>query len=157
MNSLVDQINSLPEKYVLTPTTLEKIAAAEQALDLSFAADYKACLLAFGAFSFDAHEITGICESERLNVVMVTNHYREASPALPRDLYVIEDLAIDNVIVVQKKDGTVYTYGPDNKLVKTASSLQDYLFPLAVENPLQNPEKSKNGFLKSFFKKLLGK
>lgn len=157
MNELIERIRSSAELYTLTPASLLQIREAEKTLDLTFAEDYKACVLAFGAFSFDAHEITGICESERLNVVKVTSQYRTVYPSLSHELYVVEDLSIDNIIVVQKKDGTVYTYGPDDKLIKTASSLQDYLFPLEVENPLQKPDKSKDGFLTSFFKKLFGK
>lgn len=157
MNNLVEQIESLPDKYTLTPATLDQITSAEQVLKLTFAADYKACILAFGAFSFSAHEITGICDSERLNVVNVTNQYRNRYPSLPHDLYVLEDLSIDNAIAVQKKDGTVYSYGPDERLVRMASSLQKYLFPVALTEEHKEPAKTQRGFLKSFFKKLFGK
>ena len=118
------------ENYAsLGAVSSEEIAAAEKVLHSTFASDYKEYLSAFGAATFCRKELTGICSSERLNVIAVTQRARNYYKSFPDDAYVIEELLFDHFLVIQKADGTVYNYGPDDSEELVAESLEAYLFP----------------------------
>lgn len=157
MSKLVEQIKDSDGFASLGRVSEDEIKNAEQVLGLFFAEDYKELLLAYGAIFVSGHEIIGISDSNRLNVIAVTSQYRNLYSNLPHDLYVVEDLSIDNVIVVQKRDGVLFTYGPDEKLVKVATSIQEYLFPNTMDAPAKKPAKRQKGFLIPLFKKIFGK
>ena len=109
-------------------TKSSDIDAAERSLGVLFASDYREYAKAFGAATFDGHELTGICSSERLNVVSATERARQIYPNFPSDSYVVEELGYDNAVIIQDKSGCVFCYGPKDKAKKEAKSLLDYLF-----------------------------
>ena len=113
----------------LQPADSSSIEAAESQLGITFALDYKEYLLAFGAASFDGRELTGVCKSERLNVVSATERARSFYPQFPKNKYVVEELGFDHVLILQDSSGKVYSYGPSDSGDVIAKSLQDYLFP----------------------------
>ncbi len=129
MSKLPELIKGAYYFVSLQPADDSSIEAAESQLGLSFAADYKEYLLAFGAASFDGRELTGVCKSERLSVVSSTESARAFYPQFPPKAYVVEDLGFDHVLVVQDRSGKVYEYGPGDSGKKIAESLQQYLFP----------------------------
>lgn len=81
----------------------------------------------YGIAAFDGHEMTGISESKRLNVVFVTTEARERYPEIPADLYVIEETGIEEFIVLQSANGAVFGYAPNYRLMKIYESLSDYI------------------------------
>lgn len=106
--------------------TTETVQQAEHALGLRFADEYREYLIAFGIASAGGHEFTGLGASPRLDVVAVTQHQREMKPYVPKDLYVIEELNIDDVVAWQSASGEVFlTVGPAQP-VKVAASLSQY-------------------------------
>jgi len=107
--------------------TLEEIKKAEEKLGLSFASDYKKYLSQFGFVIFVAHELTGLCNSKRLNVVDVTIDERSVSSSIPNDWYVVEQIGIDGVVIWQSPDGKIYQskYGMSPSLI--CDSLTDYI------------------------------
>lgn len=100
-------------------------------MQLTFSADYKEYLSAFGAATFCGKELTGICASERLNVIAVTQRARNYYKGFPDDAYVVEEMLFDHFLVIQKTDGSVFSYGPNESEELIAESLSLYLFPQA--------------------------
>ena len=47
----------------------------------------------------------------------------------PKDAYVIEEMLFDHFLVIQKADGAVFSYGPNDSEELIADSLSMYLFP----------------------------
>lgn len=130
MDKLIAAIREAEDFVLLAPASDTEIILAENQLKLSFANDYKACVKAFGAIMFGDKELTGVCKSDRLHVVPVTERARAFYPNFPADAYVIEEMLIDHIIIIQKNDGCIYSYGPADAEMKIADCLYDYLFVL---------------------------
>lgn len=105
----------------------EAILLAETELGLQFASDYKRYLLEYGLASADGHEFTGIVKSSRLNVVDVTIKLKNKFKNVPADLYVLEEWAIDGIVIFQRSDGSIYKANPKSQLLKVADSFAEYL------------------------------
>ena len=126
MADIVNLIQQQPSLYVMIGAPEKEINQAEQTLGLHFSADYRAYIAAFGAVSFAGHELTGICKSNRLNVVTVTLSER-SNITVPANWYVLEQANIDSIVLWQSSDGTVYATAPNSKPKKVASSLSEYI------------------------------
>lgn len=126
--SLIARMNEEEVLLTMRPATKEQIINAEKQLGLHFAKDYFVYLESFGAATFAAHELTGICSFERLNVVDATMRARKRYPQMPQRYYVVEELNIDHVIVVQDFQGIIFEYGPMDKVKERFNSLEEYLF-----------------------------
>lgn len=129
MSDLITRIQEANDFASLGSASDEQISDAEKSLQLTFAEDFKEYLRAFGVATFCEKELTGISSSDRLNVVAVTTRARNFYKAFPADAYVIEELLFDHIITIQKSDGTIYSYGPNDSEKQIASSLFEYLFP----------------------------
>lgn len=103
------------------------IKEAEDELSLSFANDYKDYLMEFGVACANGHELTGITNSKRLNVVDVTQNARKKNPSVADELYVVEDTGIDKTLIWQDKKGRLFqTVGSDDP-TPIKESLADYI------------------------------
>jgi alpha-tubulin suppressor-like RCC1 family protein len=131
MLEMIKMIQEAEDFAALGAASKEKIADAEKELQLTFSADYKEYLSAFGAATFCGKELTGICASERLNVIAVTQKARNYYKGFPDDAYVVEEMLFDHFLVIQKTDGSVFSYGPNESEELIAESLSLYLFPQA--------------------------
>ena len=80
----------------------------------------------YGAVTFSGHELTGICNSKRLNVVDVTKEERKYNK-VPEDWYVIEQANIDDIVIWQDTNGAVYQTMPNKKPIKLCNSLLEYI------------------------------
>ncbi len=110
----------------LGPVNKEEIKKAEKALGVKFAKEYKELLSEYGLFSCHGHEFTGICKSKSLNVVDVTLAEREINPNVLQ-LYVIETLNIDSIVIWQSSNGAVYRTKGLSTPKKISESLIEYL------------------------------
>ncbi len=128
MNTLEEMIRTADNFASLSPATKSQITEAEKKLQLKFSEDYKEYLLCFGVATFDNREPTGICSSDRLNVVSVTDHARQYYTTFPKDAYVIEEHLLDHIITIQDCSGNVYIYTPDCMKKIIAHSLLEYFF-----------------------------
>ena len=72
MLEMIKKIQEAEDYAALGAASKEQIADAENELKLKFSEDYKEYLSTFGAATFCGKELTGICSSERLSVVAVT-------------------------------------------------------------------------------------
>lgn len=113
--------------YSLKGVTENEISTAEQALGVTFAKDYRAYLQAFGLASFEGHELTGIIESSRLNVVVLTIAEKSNNSHVSDDLYVIEVANIDGIVIWQKSSGEIYKTIYDSPPMLICKSLSDYI------------------------------
>lgn len=127
MTKIVDLINSLTDMLSLKPATAIQITDAELQLRVNFADEYKEYLSVFGAIMADGIELAGIAKSEHRNVVSLTKKERELNPKVPHTMYVIENTCIDEIIIWQDTNGTVYQTKPNSEPVKIASSLEEYI------------------------------
>ena len=105
----------------------EDVQQAEQALGVHFADEYREYLTAFGIASANGHEFTGLGTSPRLDVVAVTQRLWEINPSVPRSLYVVEELNIDDMVAWQSATGEVFLTVGQAQPVKTAESLSQYV------------------------------
>lgn len=105
----------------------DAIEAAEKKLNLHFAEEYRKYVSTYGVISAKGTELTGIIDSPRLNVADVTLKERKLNADFPLDMYVIENVAIDGILMLQKSDGGIYELHPNSKPVKQYNSLAEYL------------------------------
>lgn len=125
MSTLTQKMAETESLRARTPATSKQIEQAEIELGLTFAEDYREYLAAFGAASANGHEFTGICKSERLNVIAVTKEAR-AYAERPQNWYVVEEGNIDGILVWQSSSGEVYLCQGTHNPVRIAESLSEY-------------------------------
>lgn len=125
--SIVDYIKNQAGFVSMQGATKEQVAEAEDALKVKFAKDYKEYVLNMGAAAFVGHELTGICNSPRLNVVNVTTRVKEVNETVEPNLYVLEETHVDGIIIWQSASGNIYKTSPNIKAVKIADSIIAYL------------------------------
>ena len=94
-----------------------KVVKAEQDLGLSFAEDFREFLLSFGQTNIENHEITGVVLDNFLNVVVATMDERQYTHSDTQNMYVIENLGFDGLVIWQNTSGEIFQTIPD-KLVK---------------------------------------
>lgn len=127
MNSKILMIMSnLEDLRFLKPATEAEVSAAEKELGVVFAEDYKEYVLKYGVISARGIELTGVTTAKRLDVVTVTKAERELEN-IPQDMYVIENVAIDGIVVLQNTAGEVYSFAPHEPLKRICSSLSEYV------------------------------
>lgn len=127
MNTISDVIKNKPNLYFGKGVTEGEIDSAERDLNLSFSKEYKMYLLQYGLISYDNHELTGLCNSHRLNVVCVTKEERKIYPQIQSDMYVIEQTNIDGIVIWQSSNGDIFQTAPNTMLMKIADSLAEYI------------------------------
>lgn len=127
MKNVIEKIKSLKDVVFGNGVTGQSIADAEQRLNLTFAEDYRAYLKRYGLIAYDGHELTGLGGSDRTNVVLVTKTERLLKCCISQDMYVLEQMHIDDVVIWQSSSGIVWRTAGRQEPVRLASSLLDYL------------------------------
>lgn len=127
MSTIVSTLKSFSDLLSQKPAKDAEISKAETLLSLSFAPEYREYLSEFGAAVVGSHELTGLSKSERLNVVDVTKREWDINPQVPHSMYVVENAAIDGIIVWQDATGKVFKSSPNCAPEEIAGSLVEYL------------------------------
>lgn len=127
MNSIINIIENMTNSSGTNPTSEADINEAEKRLGTSFADEYIAYTAKYGAVFVNGIELTGVVKSNRLNVVHVTLEERARDSSFPRDMYVIENVGIDGILILQNSAGEVFEKLPFQKPVKKFDSLADYI------------------------------
>lgn len=127
MSQLVDKIINNPDAIYGIGVKESDIDSAEEILGTKFAQEYREYLKGIGITAVDGHELTGLCKSERVNVVPVTLHQRELNPEINPKWYVVEEANIDGIVVWQSSDGSIYETILGSKAEKISESLEQYL------------------------------
>ena len=128
--NLESYLNNLPVSTItqfFCQNPCDLIIIAETKLNLKFSKEYNNYLRKYGAVILDNHEITGICDIPRLNVINVTKEERKYNPFVPDDWYVIEQANIDGIVIWQNQVGEIYQTFPNGTIIKIADSLCDYI------------------------------
>ena len=105
----------------------EIIEDAENQLGVTFSDEYKEYLQKYGIAAYSGHELTGISKTARLNVVDVTRVERERNKDIPDNLYVIEQTNVEDIVVWQSSEGTIYYSSPNKPITLLFESLEDYI------------------------------
>ena len=127
MKSVTNTLKSFADLVFLSPVLESEITKAENKLSLTFAPEYREYLSMFGVAAANRHELTGIVNSERLNVVSVTIREWGLNPQVPRSMYVVENVAIDGIIIWQDASGKVFQSPPNSAPKVISASLAEYL------------------------------
>ena len=126
MKDILNLIKNKSKFYSIGNISEENIKEAELILNIRFASDYRMIIKEYGAVTFSGHELTGICNSKRLNVVDVTKEERKYNK-VPEDWYVIEQANIDDIVIWQDTNGVVFQTMPNKKPIKLCNSLFAYI------------------------------
>ena len=127
LNKWLLKMKQLPMFFSKGPVDESAIKESEKEIGMTFAPEYHEYVKAYGFVTYLGHELTGICKAARLNVAAVTLEERENHPAVLKNVYVIEQTHIDDIIIWQDGSGRVYQTEGQNKLKKIADSLKEYL------------------------------
>lgn len=126
MKDILNILKNKSEFYAKGNVSEENITKAETVLNVKFASDYRMIIKEYGIVIFSGHELTGICNSKRLNVVDVTKEERKYNK-VPDDWYVIEQANIDGIVLWQDTSGSIFQTMPNTKPVKISDSLLEYI------------------------------
>ena len=126
MEKIISTIEKLENLRNLEPATNEQIDIAQKQLGLHFSEEFRQYIQQYGAISAKGVELTGITASPRLSVVEVTKSERELNK-IPNDLYVIENIAIEGILLLQSSSGEIYELSQNAKIQKKYNSICDYL------------------------------
>jgi hypothetical protein len=127
MSKIIEIIEKLQDLIKLNAASDDQINAAEKALNLKFAKEYREYLMVCGAIIAEGVELTGIAKSKARDVVAVTLEERRINKEVPDDFYVIENLGIEGIIVWQNEKGEIYETSSNNQVKKIYDSLSDYI------------------------------
>ena len=127
MSKIIDVVKELPELLSTGAADSSAIESAEKELGLKFASEYKEYLAELGSVLADDIEITGIAKSKNRNVVAVTKREWDLNSQVEHNMYVVENLAIDGIIIWQDELGNVYETSPNKNAKKVANSLAEYI------------------------------
>lgn len=127
MNNILEAISNLEDMRFIKPANLEQIEDAQRALGVTFADDYREYVHKYGVISARGIELTGVTTAVRLDVVTVTKREREINRKMPASMYVIENVAIDGVAVIQDSDGKVYSITMNGESKYICESLTEYI------------------------------
>lgn len=123
---IVEFINNLLGASTLGKLDEKEVEAAEKELGIKFAEDYRDYLLNFSYFSYFKLELTGIVNNSAFNVVDITKLEREQNN-LDSKYYVISQLGINSIIILQDTDGFIYEKEATKEPKKIFNNLVDYL------------------------------
>lgn len=126
MEKIISTIEKLENLRYLEPATNEQIDIAQKQLGLHFSEEFRQYIQRYGAISAKGVELTGITALPRLSVVEVTKSERELNK-IPNDLYVIENIAIEGILLLQSSSGEIYELSQNAKIQKKYNSICDYL------------------------------
>lgn len=126
MSNIINEISKIEKLYHAKGCSDEQIKVAESELGIEFPSDYIEIIKEFGAISFYGTEWTGLNVPGYLNVVEATKKERELNNLFPRDCFVLENLAIDGIVMACNKKGQVYAI-QENSMTKECNTLVGYL------------------------------
>lgn len=127
MSKIIDVIKGLENLLPLKPASVEAVENVEIELALPLAEEYKEYLLQYGAIMADDVELTGIAKLKNRDVVQVTQREWAANTKIKHNLYVVENVGIEGIIIWQDGSGKIYESSPNNTAKQISNSLAEYL------------------------------
>lgn len=133
---IIESLENLCEPH---PANIEQVEEAQRILGVKFADDYTQLLLKHGPLVAKGIELLGIADPkfEYINVVPNTLREYEYDKTAPKNMYVIEDIGIDGLLIWQDQTGAVYgKMRFDTELEKLSNSLAEYIIEATGNNDL---------------------
>lgn len=124
MSSLFENVKS--KVYHLKGADADTIINAENRLGIRFNDEYRNYLMEYGAVSFGGHEFMGLGGDGYLDVVQETINERTNNSIFPKNCYIIENIGIDGIMMLQDEDGAIYEFS-DAGIKKTFDSFNAYI------------------------------
>lgn len=131
MDGFIRRLQQYDDYMCLGGASVDSIENAENTLGVNFSIEYKEYLKACGMATANGHEFSGIGKSKRLSVVEMTTALRKKI-TIPNEMYVIEKLGIDGIVVTQDVNGSVYQVYTNGSYTKIAESMLEYLLQSRV-------------------------
>lgn len=125
--NIVDKIKTIPNLCHLTGCKTTQIKTAQKELDLDFPDEFIDYVKKFGVISFYGTEWTGLNVEGYLNVVDATKNERKLNKGFPQGFFVLENQAIDGILILVNSKGTVYSYQNGNQPTLICKSMSEYL------------------------------
>lgn len=124
MSSLFENVKA--KVYHLQGVDAEAIMSAESKLGICFDDEYRNYLMEYGVVSFGSHEFMGLGGDSYLDVVEETIRERTNNNRYPKNCYIVENIGIDGIMMLQDEEGTIYELS--NAGIKRAfESLREYI------------------------------
>lgn len=126
---IIETLQKIQKFRFTGPVSKEEIDAAESRLSLKFAEEYVAILRNYGSILLKGEEFFGI-DDNSYDLVQATLEAHSENPKFPSNVYVIENMGIDGILLVQNNRGEIFTYQSGQSLKKVYDSLNDYILSL---------------------------
>jgi hypothetical protein len=124
MSKLLEDVSG--KVYHGEGAAVETVIEAENKLGLHFSDEFRNYLMEYGVASFGNHEFLGLGGDSYLDVVGETLRERNNSGRFPKNCYLVENLGIDSIFILQDEEGNVYESSAAGTK-KIFSSLKDYV------------------------------
>lgn len=125
--NIIQVMQNLKDLRSTGGATPDAISQAEKKLGFSFANDFKEYAKEYGAISALGMELFGVSQHARLDAASVTLEERGMREDFPADMYVIENVGMEGVLILQNEKGEVFEIAPHQKAKKIYNSLAGYL------------------------------
>ena len=94
--------------YHLNGVSAETVIEAERKLGIRFSDEFRNYLMEYGVASFGSHEFMGLGGDAYLDVVEETLSERRNHPHFPKNCYIVENIGIDGILILQDEEGRIY-------------------------------------------------
>ena len=126
MSKILEKIDSFKRKRYTGGVSVDIIEEAEKTLSVTFANEYKDILTNYGFLFVKGEEFLGL-DSNSYDIVKATLEARDEYVDFPTGMYVIENIAIDGILLIQDATGNIYFFQTNSPLQKVKSSICEYL------------------------------
>ena len=124
MSSLFEDVKS--KVYHLKGVDADTIISSESKLGIRFNDEYRNYLMEYGVISFGNHEFMGLGGDAYLDVVKETINERTNNSRFPKNCYIIENIGIDGIMMLQDEEGAIYELS-DAGIRKAFESFSGYI------------------------------
>lgn len=124
MSKLFENVNG--SFFSLQGVDADAVIDAEKKLGVHFSEEFRNYLMEYGAVSFGSHEFMGLGGDAYLDVVEETLRERNSSEKFPKNCYIVENLGIDGIFILQDEEGKVFELS-DAGVKLIHNSLKEYV------------------------------
>lgn len=132
-NEIIEIIKKTGVFTKVRPAPESDVLRAEKELGFELADEYKKYVMEYGAIRICGLELTGVTAGKIRDVAKVTKEEMEYNPNILPGMYVVEELGVDSIVILQDSSGNIYISSPRHKAKKIFNSLSEYLICAASE------------------------
>ena len=125
MSKLIELINNNNCDYI-GKVDIDIINEAQEKLNIKFPEEIIEYISEFGVLSYRSNEINGLGTNSYLNIVNATIDARNTFTKFPNELFVIQDIGINDLLILSDSFNKIYEWNGDSyKLI--FNSFYDFL------------------------------